>query len=108
MVSHDVLVDVVGAWRRPACRASRVGLGEALGGAQHADPRGHHLLQLAAYDAGHQARRARSSPAGSVHGRSSPGSTSAIRREKTRPSSSELEASRLAPCTPEQATSPVA
>ena len=32
----------------------------------------------------------------------------AIRREKTRPSSSELDASRLAPWTPEQATSPVA
>ena len=50
----------------------------------------------------------RSSAAGSAHGRSSPGSTSAIRRENTRPSSSELDASRLAPCTPEQATSPVA
>ena len=33
---------------------------------------------------------------------------SAIRREKTSPSRSELEASRLAPWTPEQATSPVA
>ena len=41
-------------------------------------------------------------------GAARPGSTSAIRREKTSPSSSELEASRLAPCTPEQATSPVA
>ena len=50
----------------------------------------------------------RSSAAGSAHARSSPGSTSAIRREKTRPSSSELEASRLAPWTPEHATSPVA
>ena len=50
----------------------------------------------------------RVSGAGSASGRSSPGSTVAIRREKTRPSSSELEARRLAPCTPEQATSPVA
>src|SRR4051794_14884342 len=31
-----------------------------------------------------------------------------MRREKTSPSSREFEASRLAPCTPEQATSPVA
>ncbi len=52
--------------------------------------------------------RVRSSATGSAHGRSSPGSTPAIRREKTRPSSNELDARRLAPCTPEQATSPVA
>ena len=32
--------------------------------------------------------------------------SSAIRRAKTSPSSSELEASRLAPCTPVQAASP--
>ena len=50
----------------------------------------------------------RPSAAGSDQGRSSSGSTAAIRREKTSPSSSELEASRLAPWTPEQATSPVA
>ena len=50
----------------------------------------------------------RVSAAGSVQGRSSPGSTSAMRRENTSPSSRELEASRLAPWTPEQATSPVA
>ena len=50
----------------------------------------------------------RSSVTGSDQGRSSPGRTAAMRREKTRPSSRELEASRLAPCTPEQATSPVA
>ncbi len=45
---------------------------------------------------------------GRTTSRSSAGSTSAMRRENTRPSSRELEASRLAPCTPEQATSPVA
>ena len=50
----------------------------------------------------------RASTAGSDHGRSSAGSTVAIRREKTSPSSRELDASRLAPCTPEQAASPVA
>lgn len=50
----------------------------------------------------------RMSVPGSRQGRSSPGSTVAMRRENTSPSSSELEASRLAPCTPEQATSPVA
>ena len=50
----------------------------------------------------------RASTAGSDHGRSSAGRTVAIRREKTSPSSRELDASRLAPCTPEQAASPVA
>ena len=34
--------------------------------------------------------------------------SAAIRRAKTSPSSKELEASRFAPCTPEQATSPQA
>ena len=51
----------------------------------------------------------RVSGAGSRRGGSpSRATAAAIRREKTRPSSRELEASRLAPCTPEQATSPVA
>ena len=50
----------------------------------------------------------RTSATGSAQSRSSPGSTSAMRRENTSPSSSELDASRLAPWTPEQATSPVA
>ena len=83
-------------------------LGEPGRGAQHADPR---------RSSPPAARGARCRSAGPAcggrapardRGRSSPGRTSAIRREKTSPSRSELEASRLAPCTPEQATSPVA
>ena len=52
---------------------------------------------------GHGGRRPGSASAGSPRARSAP-----IRSANTRPSSSELEASRLAPCTPVQAHSPQA
>ena len=76
--------------------------------AEHADAGGHHVLHRAAALAVDEALGALVDDRARPTARSSPGSTSAIRREKTRPSSSELEASRLAPWTPEQATSPVA
>ena len=96
---------VVGVHQGPQLTRGRA---DTVRGPQHADPCRSWPPAAPVVRRPARCPATRSSAAGSVQGRSSSGSTSAIRREKTRPSSREFEASRLAPWTPEQATSPVA
>ena len=84
--------------------------GQRLGAAQHAGAARSWPAAAARRDAGSTTQPA---PVGAGQpgrpGRAGRAAmSSAIRRAKTSPSSSELEASRLAPCTPVQATSPQA
>ena len=103
-----LLVDDLGRRRRPACRAARRRRPArrrcaARRPARSSPPGGRGAAPPGTRPGGARGRR----PAAAA-GAARRAAPSAIRREKTRPSSSELEASRLAPCTPEQATSPVA
>ena len=61
-----LLVDDARRRRRPACRAVGGGLGQPVGAAEHADPRRHHLLQLAAQRRRAPGRRCAGPSAGSA------------------------------------------
>ena len=102
---------VPGRCRLGGADGGRRGLRQRLGAAQHPGAAAHRPLQR---HAGRWSATAPPSRGASAVGRLAPAPagppamSAAIRRANTSPSSSEFDASRFAPCTPVQATSPQA
>ena len=106
VVSHDSWSTAVALWPARSASTSAAAVSPV---AERSTPAREVIVSCSSLRAPPATRPAvRPSGEGSRHSPSSAGSTVAMRRANTSPSSSEFDASRLAPWTPEQATSPLA